>query len=117
MKAFLIIERHSIRFYRERPNTAEGPRISPEIKGVLCVAFEESAQKVAEIVGGKYDQIEFDDMLRPIIRLPQELFSPYSEKILQYKKGPIHLYIGEESAGTYLFIVEVPLLQSSQVTV
>ncbi len=117
MKAFLLIERHSIRFYRQRPNTTEGSKESPEIKGVLCVAFAESAQEVAEILGGKYDQIEFDDMPRPIIRLPQELFSPYSEKILHYEKGPIHLHIGEEDAGTYLFIVEVPLLQPSQVTV
>lgn len=116
MKAFLLVERHSIRFYRERPDAIEGTRENPEMRGVLCAAFTESVQEVAEIVGGKYDQIEFDDMLRPIVRLPRELFSPHSEKILRYEKGPIDLYIGEEDAGTYLFIVEVPLLQPIQVT-
>lgn len=117
MKLFLIIERHSVRFRRERSDATEGPRVIPEIKGVLCGVPAESAQEVTEVIGGDYDQIEFDEILRPIIRLPRELFSPYSEKIVHYEKGPIHLYLGEEDDGTYLFLVEVPFLQISQVTV
>jgi len=108
VKAFLLIERHSVRFYEK----------GPEIKGVICVVPAESAEEVARIVGGKYVFVPFMDELRPAVRLPRELFSPYSEKkILQYQNGPIHLYIGEEDAGTYLFIIEAPLLQPSEVKV
>ena len=107
MKAFLLIERHSIRFWEK----------GPEIKGVICVVLAESANEVSKITGGEYDSVLFDEELRPVVRLPRELFSPYSEKIFQYEKGPIHLYIGERDAGTYLFIIEAPLLQPSEVAV
>jgi hypothetical protein len=107
VKAFLLIERHSVRFYEK----------GPEIKGVICVVRAESAEEAARIVGGKYVFVSFMDELRPAVRLPRELFFPYLEKILQYQNGPIHLFIGKEDAGTYLFIIEVPLLQPSEVKV
>ncbi len=108
MKAFLLIERHSMRWYGEKGE-------KPEIKGVICVVPVESAEEVAKVVGGEYDLVQFDDGLRPAVRLSRELFSSYSEGILHYQNGPIHLYMGEKDAGTYLFIMEAPLLQPSKV--
>ena len=103
MKAFLLIERHCVSFWEK----------GPEIKDVICVVLAESADEVPKITGGEYSLIQFDGAPRPVIRLPQELFSPYSEKVVQYENGPIHLYIGEEDVdGTYLFIIETPLLPS-----
>lgn len=110
MKAFLLIERHSIRWYGEKGE-------KPEIKGVICVVLAESASEVAKITGGEYGLTQFDREPRPVICLPRKVFYPHSEKILQYEKGPIHLYIDEKGAGTYLFIIEVPLLQPSEVTI
>lgn len=111
MKAFLLIERHSIRWYGEK---GEKPEVKG--KGILCAVLAESVDKLPEITGGEYDVILFDEGQRPVIRLGRELFTPHSEKIVKYEKGPIHLYIGEENEGTYLFIVEVPLLQPIQAT-
>lgn len=111
MKVFLLIERHSIRWYGEK---GEKPEVKG--KGILCAVLAESVDKVPEITGGEYEAIPFDEGQRPVIRLDRKLFAPHSEKIVKYEKGFLHLFIGEEDPGTYLFIVEVPLLQPSQVT-
>ncbi|MDP3995769.1 MAG: hypothetical protein Q8P74_00780 [bacterium] len=112
-RAFLLIKRGNIGW----PNG--GPAERPEIKGIPCVVLEKSAQKVAELIGGECDFIPFDGVPRQVIRLPRELFSPYplSKKVFQYEKGPVSLCIGEKDAGDYLFIIEAPILELSQIAV
>ena len=106
MKVFLLVEMHHINWYGEKHNKPE-----VKVKGILCAVPAESADKLPEITGGEYDMIPFNEGPWPIIRFGRDLFTYHSGSIVRYEKGPIRLFIGEEDPGTFLFIVEVPLLQ------
>jgi len=101
LKAFLLVERRSIRFYEN----------GPEIRKVLGVIIAESIDEVAKVFGGISGNIVFDGEMRPIIRLPRELFSHHSENIVKYQRGPVSLFINKDEPGTYVFVLEEALFQ------
>lgn len=109
MKGFLLIEKHGINFCG--PNFA-----NYEIKKITCVVAAESIYQLADITGGKQDFINLDEEKRPVIYFEKDLFSPYMKEVLQYKKGPINLFLREQDKGTYLFVVEIPLFNSNGAT-
>lgn len=101
LKAFLLIERHSVRFYES----------GPEIRKVMGVVTAESVDEVAKIIGGASGGIVFDGETRPIIRIPREMFSHHSENIAKYQKGPVSLFINRDEPGTYIFVLEEALFR------
>lgn len=104
MEAFLLIERHSISFLSDKMR----------IGGALCVVLAESIEDIPRVTGGSCEQIIFEDEERLALFLPKELYYPCPEfpSLIEYKRGPLQLYLGKEVPGSYLFIIPCPILKA-----